>query len=410
MNTITVCVVGFSGLFISLGALFGVTRQRNRSLARLILMVISFVMAMLLKDIIADAIINIPYQDGTLGSHILSTFYKSDMILSNDIKLLLISIIETIISFLVFLITFGVLSFVSWLIGFQILKLVVAKEFKPNAWQCVIIGIVQGILVAYLLCAPFSVMAVEVNKINNLTYQNEQMFEFVDKQELNGYANSTVSKVYYGAGKWFFDIISSTKDSNGNKMEINEATDLAITSIKLSEAFTKIAPNVENISEMSESNKLIALEKTQCEIENIGTILSKFDYNSKVVLQDMMPGIKETVTFNYGKQSEPINYCLDKLIFATIKYTKLPNCLNSIITIVENGNNNNLSQEQVDEAVNVLIENSWIMDLFITKNGICSLVDVNDEMEIYFVISINNANISNEFKANLYTLFGIEEN
>lgn len=154
MNTITVCVVGFSGLFISLGALFGVTRQRNRSLARLILMVIAFVMAILLKDIIADAIINSPYQDGTLGSHILSTFYKSDMILSNDIKILLISIIETIISFLVFLVTFGVLSFVSWLIGFQILKLVVAKEFKPNAWQCVIIGIVQGVLVAYLLCAP----------------------------------------------------------------------------------------------------------------------------------------------------------------------------------------------------------------------------------------------------------------
>ena len=197
MNTITVCVVGFSCLFIALGALFGVTRQRNRSLARLILMAVSFVMAILLKDIIADAIINIPYNDGTLGAHLLSTFYKSDVILSPDIKFLLISIIETIASFLVFLVTFGILSLISWLVGFQILKLVVAKEFKPNAWQCVIIGIVQGILVAYLLCTPFTVMAVEVNKINNLTYQNQQMFEFVDKQELNGYATSTVSKVYY---------------------------------------------------------------------------------------------------------------------------------------------------------------------------------------------------------------------
>ena len=98
-----------------------------------------------------------------------------------------------------------------------------------------------------------------------------------------------------------FDIISSTKDSTGNKMEIDEATDLAITSIKLSEAFTNMAPNLENISEMSESSKLIALEKTQKEIETIGKILSKLDYNSKVVLQDMMPGIKETITFNYGE-------------------------------------------------------------------------------------------------------------
>lgn len=122
-----------------------------------------------------------------------------------------------------------------------------------------------------------------------------------------------------------------------------------------------------------------------------------------------MPGIKETVTFNYGKQSEAINHCLDKLIFATIKYTKLPNCLNSVITIVENGNNNNLSQEQVNMAINVFIDNPWIMDLFSTDDGVCSLVDVNDEMEIYFVVSINNADISNEYKENLYILFGIEE-
>ena len=410
MNTITVCVVGFSCLFIALGALFGVTRQRNRSLARLILMAVSFVMAILLKDIIADAIINIPYNDGTLGAHLLSTFYKSDVILSPDIKFLLISIIETIVSFLVFLVTFGILSLISWLVGFQILKLVVAKEFKPNAWQCVIIGIVQGILVAYLLCTPFTVMAVEVNKINNLTYQNQQMFEFVDKQELNGYANSAVSKVYYNSGKWFFDIISSTKDSTGNKMEIDEATDLAITSIKLSEAFTNMAPNLENISEMSESSKLIALEKTQKEIETIGKILSKLDYNSKVVLQDMMPGIKETITFNYGKPSEPINCCLDNLTFATIKYTKLENCLHNVITVVENGSNSNLTQEQVDSAINVFIDNPWIMDLFSTNDGVCSLVNVNDDSEIYFVIAINNADISNEYKENLYTLFGIEEN
>lgn len=143
------------------GLLLGLLRGSRRSVLRLLLVLLCVVGAYFLKDVITSALLKVQIQGSTIEQFI-TNLLPEDIRSMSEVAM---PLVNTILSVLSFLLGFAVLQLLSWAILFPILKIFVKKGKKKHALVGGLVGAVQGVAVAFVICVVLNGLFVNVGNV-----------------------------------------------------------------------------------------------------------------------------------------------------------------------------------------------------------------------------------------------------
>lgn len=157
---------------VAVGLLLGLMRGSRRAVLRLLLVLLCVVGAYFLKDVVTNALLQLNIQGQTLEQIIIGIL-PAEIQGMSDVAMPLVTVIVSVLSFLL---CFSALLFVTWAILFPILKIFVKKGKKKHAFVGGIVGAVQGVAVAFVMCVILNGLFVNVGNVM-AAMENEQQPE-----------------------------------------------------------------------------------------------------------------------------------------------------------------------------------------------------------------------------------------
>ena len=219
---------------VAVGLLLGLLRASRRAVLRLLLVLLCVVGAYFLKDVVTGLLMKTDIQGQTVEQMIIGML-PAQMQGMGDAIMPLVTVIISVVSFLL---CFGLLLFVTWAILFPILKIFVKKGKKKHALVGGIVGAVQGVAVAFVMCVILNGLFVNVGNVmaameqeqpetnasifltaeadGNASGDGQQSAADISQliTSINEYKQSGISKMYSKFGDKAFDLVASVKMTN----------------------------------------------------------------------------------------------------------------------------------------------------------------------------------------------------
>lgn len=189
---ISIIVIILLAVALLFGTLFGMMRGRNRSILRLILIIGCIAGAVCLVPMIKEIVMEIDTGKGTLGEMLTAMEGEGGGNVPQEM-LDISSALMTAISLLIFILVFNVLRFVSWLIIFPICKIFVKKDLIKKKGFGAIIGLVQGLVIAFAVLVPLNGLIGELHTISSTEIEGKTMIEIPAELGLDKYEDSAIS-------------------------------------------------------------------------------------------------------------------------------------------------------------------------------------------------------------------------
>lgn len=414
MSYITISVLIFTVTCLCFGAFLGLIRGRNRSVLRFMLVLASAFVAFFSRDALVNTVMNFKVQGQTIKDMIVD-FANNEIVLPSAIQNVLMTLIEIVFGIVVFYISFFVLKFVTWAIVFPICKCFVKGEVKKLFGQGALIGLAQGVVVAFIVCAPLNGLLLNANQIVNVQYQNKPLIEDIEWLGLESYADSKTSEVYSAVGNWFFEALSSKVDASGNKVSINDTCDIAQTVFEMADVMTSITNDLENI-DMSASTPQEGVDT----MKKLGDSLIKLDSSvddlsedAKTVVQEVLDDAKNMFADSNGNVPEEISGLIDNIKIEDLKLDSVGEAINGMATYIEKtsvdiDNDEPVTQDDVDSIVTGLADNAFIIDMLVEEIP-TTFIEISESDKVLFETSINNSSLSEEYKDKLSQMLGLSD-
>lgn len=312
MNTLYLVVVALTALPIVVGGLMGLKRGLNRSVLRLIIVVASVVVAWVLREKLIDAIMtaDISAISGSAESgQTIPAMIESSLGEQANLAKLIIPIVEILVGIIAFLLSFIVLKFVS-LIVFWILSIFVRPGAKKRRLFGALVGVAQGLVVAYFICVPLNGLIGTVDTLSKIEIPVETVAEapasnaiaaMSDSEdeydgeydgenedgETNGssasssnplkdiceslgiteYKASGISGLYDAVSLNVYDALTTVKDENGKNVTLGVQVDAIVAAVKVANEAQKLV-DIDLSAGLTDEN-VGKLKETLNEIENI---------------------------------------------------------------------------------------------------------------------------------------------
>lgn len=262
---------------VAVGLLLGLMRGSRRAVLRLLLVLLCVVGAYFLKDVVTGALMQLNIQGQTVEQIIIGML-PAEMQSMSDVAMPLVTVIMSVISFLLCL---SALLFVTWAILFPILKIFVKKGKKKHALVGGIVGAVQGVAVAFVMCVILNGLFVNIGNVM-AAMENEQQPETTASvkflaMETDGsssgdgsgdgsqsaeqmqqlaaafkeYQASGISQMYSKIGGKAFDLVASVKMTNEDG-EVEKVT--LKGQIDAVSGLLKLAKNAEKLQNINFGN------------------------------------------------------------------------------------------------------------------------------------------------------------
>jgi hypothetical protein len=424
---------------ILLGALLGLLRGCNRSILRLVLVILCAVGAFFLKDMLVNVVLNISIDGETIEETISSAVVSE---IPEALSSMVISLVRVIIGLVAFLAVFFVLQFVSWLILFPILKIFVRKGQKKRAFLGMVFGIVQGVFVAFVFCAPLSGALVQVDKISKMNFQGETVGQMAELPDLTDAVNSPLCKLYSSSGAWLFNAVTTYKDTDGNDVTLDDTVQAADTGVKVMEEVTKIQENLDKLQQINNGNsagtnedgeeikKSDVLRDVAGSLSNMDQTISSTSDGGKQVLQSLISGLGEMVDGGNqggGSEGQPgqggdqeqgggsdasnkINEVLEKIDVNNLKLDSAAQAIEGVADYIDKGDGviEELPEDTAEKIVNGLADNFVIVDMLPENEA---LVELPAEDKEKFQQALDKVEtLTQEEKDKLAQLLGLEIN
>ena len=168
MNYISIAMMVFTALPIVCGLLFGLLRGSRYSIARLIVVAVCLIAALLLRQPVTEWVMGLNVGGQTIEQSIVSAMPEEMSALGDTVVIF----VKLLASAVLFVLLFGVTRLLTALILGPILKAIVNRRSK-GVLGGGLIGLVQGVLVALVICIPLSGVMTEMNSV----LQNESLKE-----------------------------------------------------------------------------------------------------------------------------------------------------------------------------------------------------------------------------------------
>ena len=412
MGYISIAILTITCLFILSGTLFGFIRGRNRSLLRLGLIIVSAIVAFFVRDVIVNAIMNISIEEITIREHIIS-FLNTESDLPQAIQSLAMTLIEIIAGIAIFLLSFFILKFITLIVVYPILKIFVKKESIVHSWQGIVIGFVQGCLIAFIVCVPLTGMLTQANALSQLTYQGEKLIDIPSEIGLEKYTESTPCAVYSFTGKWFYTALSTKKNDEGKKVSIDDTCDIAATVIEAADTMTTLTNNLKSIdmNVATPQEKVDTMKKLGNGLIELNNSMDQLSEDAKIIVKDVLEDAKSMFADEDGNIPEEVSNLIDNINIDDLKLDSTGLALNGIATYIEKTsdeieNTEPVTQDDIDYIVNGLADNTFIIDM-LSEDESTTIINVSDSDKEMFEVAIENSSLSEEYKNKLNQIMGL---
>ena len=416
MGYITLGVLGFTALCLFFGLILGLMRGRNRSVLRLLLVVASAFASVMFKDKVVEIIMNYEYQGKTINALLSELLTSGDVAIPESIQSILFTLIEIIVGVVVFFILFFLLKFITWLILYPILKIFIRRGKRKHVFTGGFFGLIQGAVVAFVVCVPLTGLVGQVNQISNIKIQGEKLFTIPEEIGIVEYVNSEPAKVYSQIGGWFYDMVTSKTDVNGNNISISDTCDVITTIAGIADTFSSISSDLSAITSenITPQEQVDTIKKVGNSLIEIGNSVNSLNQDSKAMVQELINGVKEMAAGETGELPPEVENALNNLDVNNLKLDSAGEALNGIASYIEKTsdefeNSEPVTQEEVDMIVFGIADNTYILDIIAGENEAPQIVEIDEENKAKFEASINAANASEEDKQTIRKLFGLSE-
>ena len=415
MGYITLSILIITALSLLSGILLGLWRGRNRSLLRFGLVFLSIILAFALKGVFANIVLGINIQGEPIRDLLLNTLSSGDITLSAGLQTMVMTVVELLIGIIMFIVLFSLFNLLTFSILYPIGRIFVKAEFPRQRLWGVGIGFVQGLIIAFIICVPLTGIVVQADRISLTQFQGEALLDIPSEIGVHEYATSLPAKLYNSTGKWFFDVLSTKKDENGNKIAINDVCDIAVTVINTADVLDSVSKDLENLdfSNATPQEQIDSMKKLGDALIQLGSSIDELSDDAKVLVQEVFTEAKNMFANEDGVVPEEIESIFDNIDVEKLKLDSAGEAMNGIASYIEKtsdefDNNEPVTQEEVNNIINGLADNTFVLDMISQDTETSQIVEVAEEDKAKFETAINNSTLSDEDKAKLNKMFGIE--
>lgn len=414
MGYITLAVLILTAIALIFGTLFGLGRGLNRSLLRLGLIVVSIILAIALRGVLVDVVMGINVGEGTLKETFAEMLTSGDGGLPESVQNLVFTLVELIIGLLVFVVLFFGLRLITWMLAYPFLKKIVPTGANKRKGWGALVGLVQGIVIAFVVLSPISGIVVQVDKISQIEINGEKVLEVPKELGINEYASSPVGKVYDTTGGWFFDVITTTKDEEGKTVSVSDACDIIVAVSGLAGSVEELSESVEIMTEESSTptQRVDAMKTAGEKMTEIGNQLDALSDDAKVLIDDLLVDVQEMI--GGEENSGDADNIFADLSLENLNLTSAGKALTGIGTYIEKtdesfDNTQAVTAQEVSDIVNGFADNTFILDMMTSESETPTLISVEEEHASLFESAISATDLSTEHKTALRQLFGLTE-
>lgn len=442
MGIITLVVLGLTLVGMLFGVLFGLVRGRDRALLRLGLIILSVILALVLRGTVVDIVMNLKIEGATIQETLIKEFSSGDAAIPENLQDLIFTLIEILGGFVVYFVLLFALRFVTWLLLFPFLKLII-RHFENNRVRKVLaedapesderikfthkqrkqivkkhrgmgalVGLVQGILVAYFLFAPLTGLVSQVAKFTTLKVDGKVLLEIPEEIDLVEYTESVPGKIYGTTGHWLYSMMTSTTDDNGKEVSVEKLLDSAIVIVQIADTAMSVEDEIRVLeNENATPEEIIgAVTSLGDKIIAIGNSMDEIDEGTIDMITDLI--------VDAAGEEAPIEE-IEKFteILTPEILVQTGNGIKSLATYEQiKIDGTDVSAEQATQIVKGVNDCLSVMDVIGEVAGEDISVedlelDVDDKDKETFKTAIEGlSDLSAEDKDTLFGIFGIETN
>jgi hypothetical protein len=257
------------------------------------------------------------------------------------------SLAELILGVVLFILVFLVFKFVTCII-FGVLKIFVPKKKRLLG---MIVGLIQGALIAFCVCAPLNGLLVDVAKLSDLDMGD--MMDTSAVQEIGAeakvYTEGPVSALYTAVGDEFYKALTAKVNEKGETLYFSDYVDAAVSSAKLTGVFS-------SVTELDMSAGLTAdnRDAIQQMFKDLDAITAEMGENAAEVVNEIV----SAVVSDFGAElPESVKGVLEDFDMTEVSFAKEGEIVMDLYDFLENEE----SEVTVTDVVNSLAESDVIL-------------------------------------------------
>lgn len=378
-------ILALTGACLVFGVILGLMRGFSRAFIRFILMCASVAGAWFLREFIAEKVMTLDIGGKNLEQFIAEAMSSSEI--PSSVVNLVQSFAKILIGVAVFLLAFLLLKTVTLVIVFPILKLIFGRKKKLRLIG-LIIGALQGALVAFVLCVPISGLMLQYDKLADIEIDGKKVIEKSVDFNVDEYKDSLLGRFYINAGGGLFEKMTTTTTADNKSITLDSVTDAVVVAVNISNEISAITNALEQNENISDSAGSIAES-----FRNIDQLKGDMTEETAELLNDVL---RDTAASLGGQDFNlPDDFDIQQVNFTAAG--------NAIEAVGNYSGGAELTQENVDTIVNGLAENEIIVDAL----GSSSVVTVSESDRGMFEEAINNSEITDEHKEKIRVLLGL---
>ena len=341
-DAISWVILGITAWFLFFGLVWGFKRGVFRSVLRLLTLGAGFAAAWFGKDAYVSAVMDAE-MDGIGVRALLREAAAETPALAGVIE----SLAELIIGVVLFILVFLVFKFITVII-FGILKIFVPKTGRLIG---MIVGLIQGALIAFCVCAPINGLLVDVAKLSDLDMGD--MADTSTVQEIGegakAYAEGSVSKMYTAVGDGFYKALTAKVNEKGDTLYFSDYVDAAVSSAKLTGVFSSVA-ELDMSAGLTADNR----DAIQQMFKDLDAITAEMGENAAEVVNEIV----SAVVNDFGEElPESVKGVLEDFDMTAISFEKEGEIVMELYDFLENEE----SETTVTDMVNSLAESDVIL-------------------------------------------------
>ena len=411
LGYISIGVLGFTGLCLVLGIILGIIRGAKRSVLRFVIVLACALAAFLLRNTFVETVKGIEIQGKTITMLIEEALASGAE--QESIKNLVTALVNIIISLGCYFVIFFGLQLVTWMIIFPLFKLIFFgsdRKLKDSGIRVrqhrfigMIIGLIQGALVAFVVLAPLNGLLVKTYDLSKVEVNGQQAVKIPENVGLDKYVESPYCKIYSAAGNWYFEMLSTgTYQNSANEQKaisLSAAVDVVVTGSKFAAEVTLITEKMNEVSTNGEITVEIA-NQVKDSLKEMDALVENLSDSATELIDGLIKDLAQVVS---GSDVQDIaEYLPEDFSFSDVDFGSIGDAI-VVIAEVNTEESKTINSENAKVIVDAFINNEVIVNV-IGDNFDGGLVNVTETEEAEIRNAINTSEITAEQKAKLLSV------